>query len=139
MKASQILCIIIAIALLIFGFVYPLPTKRVETSSRYSAYDSGWGENIGAEYVGGDCYNYQIEASLKAGYFTGILTMKSISVLGGLILFFLALFSKLQCDNAQRKIDYLKIMADKLSAEVITNEEQEVKPETETLNDSSCL
>ena len=89
MKTSQIFCIILAIALLIFGFVYPLPEKEVNVSSRSSAYYSGWGENIGAEYIGGDCYNYQIEASLKAGYFTGILTMKSISVLGGLILFFL--------------------------------------------------
>ena len=137
MKTSQIFCIILAIALLIFGFVYPLPEKEVNVSSRSSAYYSGWGENIGAEYIGGDCYNYQIEASLKAGYFTGILTMKSISVLGGLILFFLALFSKLQCDSAQRKIDYLKEIADKLPAEVIANEEQEVNVVTETTNDST--
>lgn len=92
MKAFCIIGIIIAIAMVIFAAAYPVPEKYVFVSSLSYAYDSPWNENTGAEYIGGDAYNYQIEASLKAGYLSGVLTMKTIMFVGGILLFFLSCF-----------------------------------------------
>lgn len=95
MKASQVLGIIVSVALIIFSAAYPVPEKYVNVRS--SAYDSSWGDNVGAYYIGGDAYNYQIEASLKAGYLSGILAIKAIAFVGGLLLFFLTLYSQMKC------------------------------------------
>ena len=40
------------------------------------------------KYIGGDAYNYQIEASLLAGEIAGAKATKAIYLLGGFILFF---------------------------------------------------
>ena len=124
MRASQILGIIVALALIVFGLAYPVPEKYVSVSSSSSAYDSSWEENRGAEYIGGDCYNYQIEASLKAGYLTGVLAMKAITFVGGLLLFFLTQYSRLKCleieeqtqslvgSNERAQKDIKKLIAD---------------------------
>lgn len=97
MKKSQIFGIIMAISLIVFSLVYPVPEKYVYVSSSSKAYDYSWSENKGAEYLGGDCYNYQVEASLKAGYFCGVLVMKSITFVGGILLFFLTMYSRIKC------------------------------------------
>ena len=66
MKAFYVLCAIVAIALIIFGIAYPLPGKYVNVSEKYIPRDEiSWKDDIGREYINGDCYNYQIEASLK--------------------------------------------------------------------------
>ena len=92
MKAFYVLCAIVAIALIIFGIAYPLPGKCVNVSEKYIPRDEIlWKDNIGREYINGDCYNYQIEASLKSGYMSGGMTMKSISFVGGWILLCLAI------------------------------------------------
>ncbi len=94
MKGSQILGIILAIALIAFGIGYPTPDKHL----RVSGYLSGdWIDTYGEEYVGGDAYNYQMEASLKAGYMGGVLAMKSTSFVGGLLLLFLTFYSRIKC------------------------------------------
>lgn len=92
MKAFYVLCAIVAIALIIFGIAYPLPGKYVNVSEKYIPYDEvWWKDDTGKEYINGDCYNYQIEASLKSGYMSGGMTMKSISFVGGWILLCLAI------------------------------------------------
>ena len=92
MKAFYVLCAIVAIALIIFGIAYPLPGKCVNVSEKYIPRDEiSWKDDIGREYINGDCYNYQIEASLKSGYMSGGMTMKSISFVGGWILLCLAI------------------------------------------------
>ena len=92
MKAFYVLCAIVAIALIIFGIAYPLPGKYVNVSEKYIPRDEiSWKDDIGREYINGDCYNYQIEASLKSGYMSGGMTMKSISFVGGWILLCLAI------------------------------------------------
>ena len=105
MKRCQLLGIIIAVVLIVFSAVYPVPEKHVHVSSSSKAYDYSWSKNTGAEYIGGDCYNYQIEASLKAGYLTGILAIKGMTFVGGLLLLFLTLYSRLKCEaiEAQTK------------------------------------
>lgn len=103
MKTSQVLGIIFAIALTVFSAVYPVPEKYVDVSSSYSAYDYSWSKNTGAQYLGGDAYNYQVEASLKAGYMGGVLAMKSITFVGGLLLFFLTLYSREKCSAIEKQ------------------------------------
>ena len=97
MKASQIFGIIFAIALIAFAIIFPTPEKYLRVSSYSYSYDNTWTDKSGTEYVGGDAYNYQMEASLKAGYMSGVLAMKSIAFVGGLLLFFLSLYSRVKC------------------------------------------
>ena len=97
MKKTHIFGLLAAIALIIFSIAFPVPEKHIDVSSYYSAYQSSWKENVGTEYVGGDAYNYQMEATLKAGYMSGILAMKSITFVGGLLLFFLTLYPNAAC------------------------------------------
>lgn len=103
MKTSQILGIIFAVALIIFSIVYPVPEKDVNISSSSRAFYSSWSENIGAKYINGDCYNYQMEASLKAGYLAGVLAMKSFTFVGGLFLLFLTLYSRVKCKTIEEQ------------------------------------
>lgn len=129
MKKPHIFGLLAAIALIVFSIAFPVPEKYVDVSSNYSAYHSSWKENTGAEYVGGDAYNYQMEAALKAGYMSGVLAMKSVAFVGGLLLFFLTLYSNAACSltefqNAkineisramQRNEDSMKALSGELS------------------------
>ena len=83
--------IIMSLLLIIFGAVFPVPEKKVNTIGY--CYDKSWFYRYGEEYVNGDAYNYQIEASLKAGWMSGVLTMKSISVATGILLFFITIYA----------------------------------------------
>lgn len=111
MKGSQVLGIILAVTLIVFGAAFPVPEKYVYVSSSSYAYDYPWTEDRGAEYVGGDAYNYQMEASLKAGYMSGVLAMKSISFVGGLLLFFLTLYSRVKCVAIEEQTRVISDMA----------------------------
>lgn len=97
MQASKTWGIIISILLIVFAVIYPVPEKKVDVSGSYSAYDNSWADNEGAEYIGGDAYNYQIEASLKAGYVSGVLALKGITFVGGILLLFHTMFSSAKC------------------------------------------
>ena len=103
MKKSHVVGVLVAIALMIFSIAYPIPEKHIRVSS-YS-YGMDWSENRGEEYVGGDAYNYQMEASLKAGYFSGIVTAKATTFVGGLLLFFLSLFAHIKCAVITQQTD----------------------------------
>ena len=69
-----------------------IPKKYVYVSSLSSAYDKDWSDNTGAQYLGGDAYNYIVEASLKAGYYNATVTTKTIKEVGGTILLFFSGF-----------------------------------------------
>ena len=118
MKVSHIFGIITAVALIVLGLTYPVPEKHIYVSSSNSAYYSTWDENQGAEYIGGDAYNYQIEASLKAGYMSGILVMKSVAFVGGVFLLFSALFSHAKLVSLKKQEILLDRMNSSLSTEV---------------------
>lgn len=109
MKCSQVIGIILAVALIVFGVVFPTPEKPLLVIG-YS--DRTWSDEWGTKYVGGDAYNYQIEASLKAGYMGGVLAMKSITFVGGLLLFFLTLYSRVKCAAIEEQTRKLSECAD---------------------------
>lgn len=119
MKKTHIFGLLAAIALIIFSIAFPVPEKHIDVSSNYSAYQSSWKENVGAEYVGGDAYNYQMEATLKAGYMSGVLAMKSITFVGGVLLLFLTLYS----DSACSLVEYQNNKINEISRAVQRNED----------------
>lgn len=127
MKAHKILGIIAAIALAIFGLVFPVPEKHLRVSS-YS-YNNNWMET-GEEYVGGDAYNYQMEASLKAGWVSGVLSMKAICTSSGVLLFFLILMAESHEKEIRKQNECLeRVISNKNSPNDSTpNQEQNAAP-----------
>ena len=129
-KVIRILGIVAAIVGIVFGVQLvqksnslTLPEKYVYVSSSSSAYNYSWERNTGAEYLGGDAYNYIVEASLKAGYYSGVRTEKTVTYVGGLGLIFASVFfllysfsSLLKCSSEDKKLDYLKEIAEKCAA-----------------------
>ncbi len=80
-KAAGIVGIILSAVFLVLGFISSTPDKYIKS----------YGDNKMYEYVGGDAYNYIIEASLRGGEIAGAKTAKAtyFSVAG--ILFVLSL------------------------------------------------
>jgi len=114
MKTEKTLCLvgqIVAILLILVGIFYPLPEKRIKVSGSSKALDYSWERNTGAEYVGGDCYNYQMEASLKAGYTGGLIIMKSVLSASGILLMFLSLYTKGKYDAMEEQTKILSLIA----------------------------
>lgn len=105
MKKIKIFGIIAAILLIILGIFFPVPEKHIRVSS-YS-YDNNWFE-AGEEYVGGDAYNYQMEASLKAGWVSGVLATKSICFCSGIMLFFFVLVADNRNKELKKQTDLLE-------------------------------
>lgn len=135
MKTPHIFGLLAAIALIIFGIAFPVPEKYVDVSSNYSAYHSSWKENTGAEYVGGDAYNYQMEATLKAGYMSGVLAMKSITFVGGLLLFFITLNSNAACSLTE----FQNAKINEISRAMQRNEDSMKALSVELSKQTSCL
>lgn len=82
MKNSLIFSIAVSVILIGVGIFFPLPDKKIDLSYSYNAKWTG----DGIEYVGGDAYNYQMEASLKAGWVSGVMALKAIFISAGAII-----------------------------------------------------
>ena len=92
-----------------------LPEKFVYVSSVPSAYNFSWGMDTGTQYLGGDAYNYMIEASLKAGYYNAVSNQKVITFVSGLLLLFISVLSLLfsfisiqKCVSSAKQIELLE-------------------------------
>ena len=92
-KTAGIVGIIVATVLLVLGFVSTTPDKYIKS----------YGDNKMYEYVGGDAYNYIIEASLRGGEIAGAKTAKAIYFAASGILFVFSL-SLLTTDDGKDKI-----------------------------------
>lgn len=130
MKAQHLFGIFAALALIAFGLFFPTPAKHldVDDSYNYSSYSHEewkWIENKGEEYVGGDAYNYQMEASLKAGYISGVLAMKSITVVSGILLFFISLYSACKIESTIEQTNVLEKIYRNLTTNPTTAEHGE--------------
>ena len=126
---TRILGILAAIVLVVVGLSLELPAKHVSVSSSSSAYYMDWSKNTGAEYLGGDCYNYIVEASLKAGYMSGLMTVKAIAVIGGVLLFFLSLFSLTNCRDTKKMVQAIKEQKEQNPSTVWTPTKEYGSPE----------
>ena len=92
-KVAGIIGIILAAILLILGFLSTTPDKYIKS----------YGDGKMYEYVGGDAYNYIIEASLRGGEIAGAKTAKAIYFAAAGILFVLSL-SFLATDEGKDEI-----------------------------------
>lgn len=79
-------CWLIAIALVIFGIILPIPEKHIDTW-RTGDFGSEWNGNDYTEYVGGDAYNIMIEASLRGGIIAGRTVAKTILIVSGIVIY----------------------------------------------------
>lgn len=92
-KKAGITAIILAVFFLIMGFVSAAPGKYIKSYGDGSMY----------EYVGGDAYNYIIEASLRGGEISGAKTARAIYFgAAGILLVLSVLF--LSPDEGKEKI-----------------------------------
>lgn len=82
-KMIAMVGVLLALVLAGTGLFLSVPEKKI---SSYSLSKNGY-----VEYVGGDAYNYIIEASLRGGEISGTLAMKGALIAGGAILLFLSL------------------------------------------------
>lgn len=92
-KAAGIIGLILVAVFLVLGFTSQTPEKYIRS----------YGDNKMYEYVGGDAYNYIIEASLRGGEISGVQTTKAIYFATAGILFVLSL-SFLTGDEDKRVI-----------------------------------
>lgn len=133
MKVQHLFGIFAALALIAFGLFFPTPAKHLDVEDRYNysshSYEQWkWTDNKGEEYVGGDAYNYQMEASLKAGYISGVLAMKSITVVSGILLFFTSLYSACKIESVIEQTNVLKEIYRSLTANPTTAEYGKFSP-----------
>ncbi len=92
-KTAGIIGIILATLFLVLGFISVTPDKYIKS----------YGDNKMYEYVGGDAYNYIIEASLRGGEIAGAKTAKAVYFVAAGILFVLSL-SFLTTDEGKDEI-----------------------------------
>lgn len=78
MKIAGIIGIILSLVLVIYGFTVSVPGSYL---SSYSV----------TEYVGGDAYNYIMEASLRGGEISGAMTQKAVYISVGCLTFVMSL------------------------------------------------
>ena len=112
MKSTTIFGIILAFIMIGVGIMFPMPEKDIDIGS---GYDYKWSENKGSKYVGGDAYNYQMEASLKAGWVAGVIALKTISITAGIILFMLSLISNVKIKELEAQTELLRTIANQTS------------------------
>ena len=67
-KAAGIVGIILSVVFLVMGFISNAPDKYIKS----------YGDNKMYEYVGGDAYNYIIEAALRGGEISSAKTSRAI-------------------------------------------------------------
>lgn len=83
MKKAAIVGIVLSAVLILTGLAIETPDKKIGYSYSKNGYE---------EYVGGDAYNYIIEASLRGGEIAGAKAQKAIFISAGSVLLIISLF-----------------------------------------------
>lgn len=117
---------IIAIMGIILSIVFAVLAMEVDVPSTTISYYSL------KEYVGGDAYNYQIEASLRAGEISGAMAQEAIYYACAGVLF---VFSTFALASELDKMNLSKLSKKKKSKE--DNDEAKVKDDIEILSNDS--
>lgn len=103
-RACIIIGVVLALGLILFGCLFKIPSKKISISS-YKGAD--WSADTGTEYVGGDAYNYQMEASLKAGWVSGTMAVKAITISSGVILLVICFIADTKLREMSRQNELL--------------------------------
>ena len=109
MKKLSIFGIILSIGLIVAGIFLPVPPKKIDVW-HHSANSDGY-----YEYVGGDGYNIQIEASLRGGIIAGHITAKVLLISIGILQLFLSSKAFAAADSDERKIGLLNKISEDLT------------------------
>lgn len=112
MRFSTILGIILAFSMIGVGIKFPMPEKYVSVGY---GYDHKWTDDKGSEYVGGDAYNYQMEASLKAGWVAGVMALKTICINGGIFLLVFCIASNEKSKKLDEQTEVLRTILIRVS------------------------
>ena len=118
-KTAGIAGLILAVVLLILGFTSVSPDKYIRS----------YGDKKMYEYVGGDAYNYIIEASLRGGEIAGAKAAKAIYFAAAGILFVLSL-SFLTMESGKNEKESRNVM-DEAEEEEIEDSQQEETEDTQ--------
>lgn len=113
MKKLPIFGIILAIGLIAAGIFLPVPNKEIDVWSHSSSGDGYY------EYVGGDSFNIQIEASLRGGIIAGRIASKSVFISVGILLLFISIKTLIVLHSENAKLILLNRISEDLS--VINN------------------
>lgn len=124
MKSISIFGIILSLVMFCVGIAFPVPKKDVYVGY---GYEHTWFDNEGSEYVGGDAYNYQMEASLKAGWVAGVMALKAISTSTGILLFILSIAHNAKIKELEEQTHILKTIASKLPENLSVSNKQDEK------------
>ena len=87
-KTISVVIMVLGIVLFIIGIVYRIPYTYINDATRY---------------VGGDAYNYIIEASIKGGKISGATVAKAVYISIGTLLFSFGLFVNLVSSVLENK------------------------------------
>lgn len=140
-KTVSTIGLVIAAAFLVFGFFMKVPEKKI---SFYASEDDGGYR----EYVGGDAYNIQIEASLRGGEIAGAKTMKAVLLAAGGIIAIISLYGFVEEDTSvnyeiKKQIEGIKKSVDEIQkriptqptwGELDTQGEEKAKASQDTIN-----
>lgn len=107
--------ILLAIGLIVVGIFFPIPDKKIST---YSFSENGYNE-----YVGGDAYNIQIEASLRGGQIAGATAAKAVFISSGVVLLFLTIVIDYVCKEKTAKYEEIKLYVQRITDNTYSNVE----------------
>ncbi|MGN0670469.1 MAG: hypothetical protein ACI4JZ_07955 [Oscillospiraceae bacterium] len=116
LRACVIIGAVLAFALILFGILFQIPSKKISISS-YITPD--WSIDAGKEYVGGDAYNYQMEASLKAGWVSGAMAVKAITISSGIILLVICFVADTKLREMSRQNELLYKISESVKNETV--------------------
>lgn len=85
---------------LALAILFALLAYQTEIPDKYI---SSWGYKAMHEYVGGDAYNYIIEASLRGGEISGAYTQRAIYYAAAAVLGLISLLGLVDKSDSQRK------------------------------------
>lgn len=121
-KVAGVVGLVLVAIFLILGFTSTAPDKYIKS----------YGDNKMYEYVGGDAYNYIIEASLRGGEIAGAMTAKAIyfGVAGILLVLSIAFLcadegsveTRSEISNTRNAIKNVETAIGKLEGTVIENQ-----------------
>ncbi len=124
-KNVSLFGICIALILLCCGMFMQVPSREI----------SVYGDDSYVEYVGGDAYNIQIEASLLAGEIAGAVAQRAIFISMAALLFLLSLYGLSSENEVIKSVNTEKIKP--RGNEEIINNNSLMKDEVESSEDSN--
>ena len=125
-RALGILGIIVTVVFLYFGITIKVPDKYIKS----------YGTDKMTEYVGGDAYNFIIEASLRGGEIAGAMTAKAIYFGVAAILGAFSFYCMSDIESENLKKDFYDLRKEVKNIAFLIDERTEPSDQKEAINQS---